>query len=120
MRPTTTAGGSKGKTDVPHPIATGSSNRDQVLALLRAHKATLAHRFGVAELALFGSFARDQATDESDLDILVSFDGTTDWRRYFGAQFYLEDLLDRPVDLVTDKTLRAELRPSVEREAVRV
>ena len=121
MRPPTTAGGSKGKADAPlHPIAAGSSNRDQVLALLRAHKATLAQRFGVAELALFGSFARDQATHDSDLDILVSFDGTTDWRRYFGAQFYLEDLLGRPVDLVTDKALRAELRPYVEREAIRV
>ena len=121
MRPPTTGGGSKGKTDAPlHPIATGSSNRDLVLALLRAHKPTLAQRFGVAELALFGSFARDQPTDDSDLDILVSFDGMTDWRRYFGARFYLEDLLRRRVDLVTEKALRAELRPYVEREAVRV
>ncbi|MDE0220777.1 MAG: nucleotidyltransferase domain-containing protein [Spirochaetaceae bacterium] len=121
MRPPTTGGESKGKTDASlHPIAAGSSNRDQVLALLRAHKATLVQRFGVAELALFGSFARDQATDDSDLDILVSFDGMTDWRRYFCAQFYLEDLLGRPVDLVTDKALRAELRPHVEREAVHV
>ena len=60
MRPPTTAGGSRGKTDAPlHPIATGGSNRDQVLALLRAHKATLAQHFGVVELALFGSFARN-------------------------------------------------------------
>ena len=41
-------------------------------------------------------------------------------RRYFGVLFYLEDLIGRPVDLVTDKALRSELRPSVEREAVRV
>ena len=121
MRPPTTAGGSKGKTAAPlHSVTAGRPNRDQVLALLRAHKATLAQRFGVAELALFGSFARDQATDDSDLDILVSFHGTADWQRYFGAQFYLEDLLGRPVDLVTDKALRAELRPFVEREAVHV
>ena len=37
-----------------------------------------------------------------------------------GAQFYMEDLLGRPVDLVTDKALRAELRPHVEREAIHV
>ena len=44
-------------------------NRDETLKLLRAHKAILAQRFGVTELALFGSFARDQATDDSDVDI---------------------------------------------------
>ena len=95
-------------------------SRDEVLALLRAHKPVLERRFGVADLALFGSFARDRAGDESDVDILVRFDEPPDWRRYFGAQFYLEDLLGRPVDLATDKTLRAELRPYVEREAVNV
>lgn len=38
----------------------------------------------------------------------------------FGVQFYLEDLLGRPVDLVTDKALRRELRPYVEQEALNV
>lgn len=95
-------------------------NRDDVLNVLRAHKATLVRRFGVSELALFGSIVRDQASLDSDVDILVSFHGNADWRRYFGVQFYLEDLLGRPVDLVTDKALRPELRPSVEREAFRV
>ena len=64
-------------------------NRDEVLSVLRAHKGTLARRFGVAELAVFGSFARDRATDDSDLDVLVRFDGPIHWERYFGAQFYL-------------------------------
>ena len=95
-------------------------SRDEVLALLRAHKPVLEQRFGIVDLALFGSFARDRAGDESDVDILVRFDEPPDWRRYFGAQFYLEDLLGRPVDLATDKTLRAELRSYVEREAVNV
>ena len=95
-------------------------NRDEVLNALRAHKATLARRFGVTELALFGSIVRNQASLDSDVDILVSFQGKADWRRYFGVQFYLEDLLGRSVDLVTDKALRPELRPSVGRESVRV
>jgi predicted nucleotidyltransferase len=54
------------------------------------------------------------------VDILVAFDGPATSERYFGVQFYLEDLLGRPVDLVTDKALRPELRPYVEREAVHV
>ena len=95
-------------------------NRDEVLQTLRAHREALAERFGVASLALFGSFARDQATDASDIDILVRFDGPATSKSYFGVQFYLEDLLGRPVDLVTDKALRPQFRPYVEREAVDV
>ena len=87
------------------------------LDLLRAHKPLLVERFGVTQLALFGSFARDQATDRSDVDILVQFDGPATAKSYFGLQFYLEDLLSRPVDLVTTKALRNEFRPYVEREA---
>ena len=89
-------------------------NRDEVLSVL------LARRFGVAELAVFGSFARDRATDDSDLDVLVRFNGPIHWERYFGAQFYLEDLLGRPVDLVTEKDLRPEVWRYVEREVVNV
>ena len=80
----------------------------------------LARRFGVVDLSLFGSFARDQATEASNIDILVRFDGPATSKRYFGVQFYIEDLLDRPVNLVTDKALRAEFRPYVEQEAIRV
>ena len=53
----------------------------------------LQRRFGVVRLALFGSRARDHARQDSDADFLVAFDGPADSRRYFGLQFYLEDLL---------------------------
>jgi hypothetical protein len=49
--------------------------------------------------------------------ILVSFNGPATSERYFGVQFFLEDLLGRPVDLVTDQALQPELRPFIEREA---
>ena len=94
--------------------------RAEVLERLRAHRPTLAERFGVVELAVFGSFARDEASDESDVDILVRFDGPATSRSYFGVQFYIEDLLGLQVDLVTDKALRSEFRAYVEREAVGV
>ena len=90
--------------------------RDEVIELLRTHKPVLAERFGVAGLALFGSFARDEATDSSDVDILVWFDGPATSKTFFGVQFYIEDLLGRNVDLVTDDALRSEVRPHVERD----
>lgn len=94
--------------------------RARALQLLTEHKPVLTQRFGVTRLALFGSTARDSARVDSDVDVLVAFDGPATSQRYFGVQFYLEDLLGQPVDLVTEKALRAELRPYVEREAVRV
>ena len=95
-------------------------NRDEVLDALRQHKQALRERFDVTGLALYGSFARNQATPESDVDILVRFDGPATSRSYFGTLFYIEDLLGRRVDLVTDKALRPELRPFVEQEALDV
>ena len=95
-------------------------NRDQALETLRAHKQTLAERFGVTGLALFGSFARDQATESSDVDVLVEFGATPDWKAYFGAVSYLEDVLGRRVDLAAISEVRKEIRPFVERDAVHV
>ena len=94
--------------------------RSNVLKLLSQHKSVLVRRFGVTDLALFGSTVRDAAGQGSDVDILVAFDGPATSERYFGVQFYLEDLVGCPDDLVTDKALRPELRPYVEREAVHV
>ena len=94
--------------------------KHEAIALLNAHKPELEKQFGVTTLALFGSTARDSARSDSDLDILVDFDGPATSQRYFGVQFYLEDLFNCPVDLVTQKALRPELRPYVEREAVYV
>ena len=95
-------------------------DRLTTLHLLAAHKQTLAQRFGVVRLALFGSVVRDAAKEGSDVDVLVAFDGPATSARYFGVQFYLEDLLGCPVDLVTEKALRPELRPFIEKEAVHV
>ncbi|MDP1693604.1 MAG: nucleotidyltransferase family protein [Burkholderiaceae bacterium] len=91
-----------------------------MLQQLAQCKAALVARYGVTDLALFGSTARDSARGDSDIDILVSFEGPATSARYFGVQFFLEDLLGRPVDLVTDKALRPELRPFIEKEAVHV
>ncbi len=94
--------------------------KDEVLKLLTQHKPELIRRFGITDLALFGSTVRNEARPDSDIDVLVSFDGPATSKRYFGVQFYLEDLLGRPVDLVTDDALRPQLRPYVEKEIIHV
>lgn len=97
-------------------------NRARALELLAQSKPFLAAQYGVTDLALFGSTARDTARSDSDsdIDILVAYDGPATSERYFGVQFYLEDLFGHPVDLVTEKALRRELRPFIEKEAVHV
>ena len=95
-------------------------NKQQAIQTLANSKDELAKLYGVSRLALFGSTARDSATENSDVDILVGFDGAADSKRYFGVQFYLEDLLGCSVDLVTEKALRAELRNHIEQEAINV
>lgn len=94
--------------------------RDEALRILRDHKAELAERFGVRELALFGSTVRNEAGPDSDVDILVGYDELPDWVSYFSVQPYLEALLGRRVDVCTSKELREEMRDRVQAEAVRV
>jgi hypothetical protein len=94
--------------------------RQRALELLARSKPVLQTRFGVTRLALFGSTVRDTAKSGSDVDILVAFDGPATSKLYFGVQFYLEDLLGCPVDLVTEKALRPELRTFIEQEQVNV
>ncbi|MGD1901835.1 MAG: nucleotidyltransferase family protein [Geitlerinemataceae cyanobacterium] len=94
--------------------------KQEALELLAQSKATLQQQYGVTKLALFGSTARNTATETSDIDILISFDGASTSKRYFGTLFYLEDLLQRPIDLVTEKALRPELRPHIEAELIYV
>lgn len=91
--------------------------RDRTIAILSEHKDGL-QEFGVERLAVFGSVARDEAGPESDVDILVEFRGVATFDRYMGLKFFLEDLLDKEVDLVTHRSLRPRLAPLVEEEAL--
>jgi hypothetical protein len=77
-------------------------------------------RLGVTSLAVFGSVARDEARQDSDIDVLVEFGGAATLARYVELKALLEQRLGRPVDLVTRRGLRDRIRPSVEKDAVRV
>jgi len=93
--------------------------RDEVLRVLREHRKEF-KRFGVVSVRLFGSVARDEASDDSDVDVLAEFERPLTFRRYVGFKFFLEDLLGLSVDLVTERGLKERVRPNVERDAIRV
>ena len=92
--------------------------RDLVLSELAAHRGDLAAS-GVRSLYLFGSVARDEARDGSDVDLLVEFDHRVGLFALVRLQSQLESWLGTSVDLVTQDALRAEMRDRVWREALR-
>ncbi len=92
-------------------------NSDQVIAILQEHRKELAE-LGVAKLELFGSVARGEQRDDSDVDLLVEFNRRYGLLHFAGVQQYLEDILGVSVDLVPRDSLRPELRDDVLSEAV--
>ncbi len=94
--------------------------RDDVLRILAAHRDDFA-AMGVRELAIFGSVARDEASADSDVDVLVDYRPGTrlSYFRLFDLQERLEELLGAKVDLVTMGGLRQELRAGILAEAIR-
>ncbi len=93
-------------------MKTRSPTRSEILSLLQEQRAELARRYSVRSIGLFGSVARDEAGPQSDVDLLVEFESPT-FDHFMDLKFYLEDLLGRPVDLVTKNALRPALRSIV-------
>ena len=94
--------------------------RADAVHVLTECAAELRTRFGVSELSLFGSVARDEARGDSDVDVMVSFINTPSFTSFMELKDYLEERLGKRVDLVTRAGLKARVRPDVEREALRV
>ena len=95
-------------------------DRAEILKTLRDKSSEMRARFGVRSLRLFGSVARKEAAAGSDVDVLVDFGGPPTFDQYMDLKFFLEDLLQTKVDLVTESGLRPRLRPRIEEEAIRV
>lgn len=94
--------------------------KQDALNFLESHKQIIIERFGVKHLALFGSIVRDEAREDSDLDVLVEFEGGENYRNYFDLLFYLEDPLHCEIDLVSLNAVRPQLKPYIEKEALYV
>ena len=91
--------------------------RDQIIKTLHNHRALL-DTFGIARLSLFGSFARDEGSVESDVDLLVEFNRPIGLFEFARLQRRLGELVGHRVDLVTPAALKTELREQILREAV--
>jgi len=95
-------------------------DRQHVLECLKRHRPEINDRFAIRDLAILGSVARDEARGDSDIDILVAFEGRADFDWFMELRFYLEDLLGARVDLVTQKAVRPPIRPNIEKDLIHV
>ncbi|MCZ7356166.1 MAG: nucleotidyltransferase family protein [Candidatus Methanoperedens sp.] len=90
-----------------------------VLAIVKRNKTFLKERFGVKKIGVFGSMARGESKEESDVDVLVEFVSTKiSFDNFMELSFYLEDLFGKKVDLITTSGLDKYIRPYVEKEVV--
>jgi len=94
-------------------------NKQKILELLKNHEDTI-RGFKVQKMFLFGSVARGEETNASDIDILIKFQIPPTYDMYMDLKFFLEDLLGRKVDLVTENALKPELKQYVEKDLIRV
>jgi uncharacterized protein len=94
--------------------------RDDALRILADHREEL-RGFRVKSLSLFGSVARDEATDASDVDLLVEFEegAHVGLFGFIDVKLFLEDVLECKVDLVMPDALRKEFKEEVLKEAIR-
>jgi uncharacterized protein len=95
-------------------------DKEAVLTKLRELKPSITARYKVREIGLFGSFVRGEQGTSSDIDLLAEFEANADLFDLIGLELYLEEIFQRPVDVVPKQALRVELRETVLDQVVTV
>lgn len=91
---------------------------EEILKILMGQREEIRQRYKAEVKGLFGSFVRGEEKRESDVDILVDFDEHADLFDCVGLGLFLEEKLNRKVDVVPQKALREELKTNVLQELV--
>ncbi len=86
--------------------------RENIILKLREIKPFLKEEYAVKKIGLFGSFAENSFTEESDIDLLVEFEKPVGWR-YFSLEIYLEKIFGRKIDLVTKNALKEQIKGQI-------
>jgi len=93
--------------------------RDEVLDYLRTHKQEMHDRFGVTKIGLFGSYARGEAREDSDIDVAIEL-STYTADGYFGVLHLLEDSFKKRIDLGIESNFKPLLKPYILKEIIYV
>ncbi|MBI1870666.1 MAG: nucleotidyltransferase family protein [Chlamydiae bacterium] len=92
--------------------------RDEILHFLQRHKAELKTNFGVVSIGLFGSYARNEAREESDIDILVDIVSPNKFRSFFNLNHFLESSFKKKVDLGLESSLKEFIRRRIQKDVI--
>jgi predicted nucleotidyltransferase len=92
--------------------------KDQILKFLKQNKKLIQDKYKVKSIALFGSFARDEATQNSDIDILVDMMPSFD--NFFDLKYFLEDEFKITVDLGKEKNMRLFIKDKINKDLIYV
>ena len=91
---------------------------NEILSVLETNKAKIS-KFGVKEIGIFGSYARGDQTPQSDIDIIVKFrDGEKSYKSFINLSFFLEELFNKRIDLLTEKSISPFIKPYIDKEVV--
>jgi predicted nucleotidyltransferase len=96
------------------------SNRQDILSSLEKLKGEVTEEYSVKTLGLFGSVARSEETDESDIDLLVEFSKPVGFVTFMRLEHFLSERLGTRVDLVTPDSLKPVIRQDVLAEVIYV
>lgn len=87
-------------------------NFKDIKKILEENKVNLSEKYYVKEIGVFGSFRNNQQKDNSDIDILVNFNKPVGWE-FFDLSDYLEEILQKKVDLVTPNALKKQIKENI-------
>lgn len=90
----------------------------QIQKILKDNIPKLQKEYEINQLGMFGSYARNEQTPESDLDLLVTFKKKPSLFRFIELENYLSDLLDTKVDLVMESALKPRIGETIRKEMV--
>ena len=97
-------------------IIASSQTKKDIIAVIQANRDKI-KAFGVKKLGLFGSFVREQQRPDSDIDLLVEFQPEHKiFDNFIHLSFFLEEVLQQPVELVTTESLSPYLGPYIMEE----
>jgi uncharacterized protein len=93
------------------------TTKNEIQKIIKKHKPFLQEKFKVNNIGIFGSHAKNQETEKSDVDLLVSFSEPIGWE-FVDLKEYLEGILGKSVDLTTEAALKPQLKTTILKEVI--
>jgi len=94
--------------------------RTFILDFLTSHKQELQDKYGVTKIGLFGSYARNEQREDSDIDIAIELQSSNTFRSFFGLKYFIEDSLHHKIDLGIESALKPIAKETLLRDIIYV